>query len=475
MPSKNASERRSTQWVLIVPLCPRNNLEHNRNRTETNHTSTLARLETSLSPIHPSLSLLPARKGNEVLHRPSSIGITSSKIIIVSQAHTTDNMGSLFRFAEARQSSMDDRGPREEPWTGWRMLATDDSNKSETLFQRRSRPREEPWTKWRMCERDDFNGSENFMQRRMRQRSEREARRIEEALSEGSRLEEWDFITTQPGSARRYPILDYSCTTPSVPPGPWDGLNHSYSDPGNPFADEDLSTFDSESTVSDEDDCLLEPLSDLDVSGYIADLADARFELVDHDHLMYPFERIAGSWFYSSERHCRCIGCQTYCSSQQMDHYPKLCTCSDCRPTVPENPFSEDKEISQPHWENGSEEYFVEAFPELDVEGLLLDFADPRFEFIDHDDLRCQGDAPIIVQERFSVFQPHPPKKVCYCVWCQNHPTGKDCNKHDASKWCYCRNCKKCRRKHTWSLKAELPGGGVRYSNQREGKMIVRL
>ncbi|KAH6664401.1 hypothetical protein B0J14DRAFT_661313 [Halenospora varia] len=321
-------------------------------------------------------------------------------------------MGSLFRFAEARQSSMDDRGPREEPWTGWRMLATDDSNKSETLFQRRSRPREEPWTKWRMCVRDDFNGSENFMQRRMRQRSEREARRIEEALSEESRLEEWDFITTQPGSARRYSILDYSCTTPSVPPGPWDGLNHSYSDPGNPFADEDLSTFDSESTVSDEDDCLLEPLSDLDVSGYIADLADARFELVDHDHLMYPFERITGSWFYSSERHCRCIGCHSYCSSRQMDHHPKLCTCSDCRPTVPENPFSDDKEIVQPHWENGSEEYFVEAFPELDVEGLLLDFADPRFEFIDHDDLRCQGDAPIIVQERFSVFQPHPRKRI---------------------------------------------------------------
>lgn len=43
------------------------------------------------------------------------------------------------------------------------MPATNNSNKSETLFWGQSHFREELWAEWRMSERDDFDGSENFM------------------------------------------------------------------------------------------------------------------------------------------------------------------------------------------------------------------------------------------------------------------------------------------------------------------------
>lgn len=115
----------------------------------------------------------------------------------------------------------------------------------------------------------------------------------------------------------------------------------------------------------------------------------------------------------------------------KMD-YPILCICRKRKPLVLENPFLDDKRIIQPQWESGSEEFLVEALSELDIEGLLLNCVDPPSGFIDHDNLRCPGGAPIIIQNRFSVSQPHSSKKNYYCTWCQYRKTSKTCNKHDA-------------------------------------------
>ncbi|KAH8654109.1 hypothetical protein BGZ60DRAFT_160950 [Tricladium varicosporioides] len=136
--------------------------------------------------------------------------------------------------------------------------------------------------------------------------------------------------------------------------------------------------------------------------------------------------------------------------------YPILCICRKRKPLVLENPFLDDKRIIQPQWESGSEEFLVEALSELDIEGLLLNCVDPPSGFIDHDNLRCPGGAPIIIQNRFSVSQPHSSKKNYYCTWCQYRKTSKTCNKHDASRWCHYWDCKGCRYKHTRNLKAEL-------------------